>query len=33
MKREAAIVAFLAGAALSLFATEPGHNADWTVVK
>jgi len=33
MKREAAITAFLAGAALSIFAAEPGQNADWKAVK
>ena len=33
MKREAAIIAFLAGTALSIFAAEPSQNADWTVVK
>src|SRR2546421_11261503 len=33
MKREAAIVAFLAGTALSVFAAEPGSNADWKAVK
>jgi len=33
MKRAAAIIAFLAGAALSMFAAEPGQNADWKVVK
>ena len=33
MKREAALVVFLAGAAWSLFAAEPGHNADWNVAK
>jgi hypothetical protein len=33
MKREAAIIAFLAGTALSIFAAEPGQNEDWKVVK
>jgi polyketide cyclase/dehydrase/lipid transport protein len=33
MKRETAIIAFLAGTALSLFAAEPRQNADWKVVK
>jgi Polyketide cyclase / dehydrase and lipid transport len=33
MKREAAVIAFLAGTALSLFATEPSHDPDWKVVK
>ena len=33
MKREAAIIAFLAGAAMSIFAAEPGHSADWKAVK
>src|SRR5260370_14863824 len=33
MKREAAITAFLAGTALSIFAAEPGQNADWKAVK
>src|SRR6058998_684746 len=33
MKREAAITAFLAGAALSIFAAEPVQNADWKAVK
>jgi hypothetical protein len=33
MKRQAAIIAFLAGTALSIFAAEPSQNADWTVVK
>jgi hypothetical protein len=33
MKREAALVVFLAGAAWSLFAAESGHNADWNVAK
>ena len=33
MKREATIIAFLAGTALSIFAADPGQNADWKVVK
>lgn len=33
MKREAAVIAFLAGTALSLFATEASHDPDWKVVK
>src|SRR5438046_1499812 len=33
MKREAAMVAFLAGAALSIFAAESGPNTDWKAVK
>ena len=33
MKREPALVVFLSGAALSLFAAEPGHNANWNMVK
>ena len=33
MKREAPIIAFLAGTALSIFAAEPGQNEDWKVVK
>jgi Polyketide cyclase / dehydrase and lipid transport len=33
MKREAAIIALLVGAALSIFAAEPGQNADWKVAK
>jgi len=33
MKREAAITAFLAGAALSIFAAEPAHNPDWKAGK
>ena len=33
MKREAAIIAFLAGTALSVFAAEPGPNDDWKLVK
>ncbi len=33
MKREAAIIAFLAGTALSIFAAEPGQNADWKLIK
>src|SRR6266446_5200687 len=33
MKREAAIAAFLAGAALSIFAAESGPNTDWKAVK
>src|SRR5260370_37780681 len=33
MKREAAIIVFLAGGALSIFAAEPGQNADWKAVK
>src|SRR5256714_667371 len=33
MTREAAIIAFLAGTALSTFAADPGQNADWKVVK
>ena len=33
MKREAAVIAFLAGTALSIFAAEPSQNGDWKVVK
>ena len=33
MKREAAIIAFLAGTALSIFAAEFGQNADWKLDK
>jgi len=33
MKREAATIVFLAGAALSIFAAEPVQNADWKAVK
>jgi hypothetical protein len=33
MKREAAIIAFLAGTALSIFAAEPGQNDDWKLIK
>jgi hypothetical protein len=33
MKREAAIIAFLAGTALSIFAADPGPNEDWKLVK
>src|SRR5437762_9371698 len=33
MKREATIIAFLAGTALSIFAADTGQNADWKVVK
>ena len=33
MKREAAIITFLAGAAFSIFAAEPGQNEDWKIVK
>jgi Polyketide cyclase / dehydrase and lipid transport len=33
MKREAAIIAFLAGIALSIFAAEPGQNEDWKLIK
>jgi len=33
MKREAAIIAFLAGTTLSIFAAAPGQNLDWKVVK
>src|SRR5260370_36729632 len=33
MKREAAIIVFLAGAALSIFAAESGPNTDWKAVK
>ena len=33
MKREAAIIAFLAGSALLIFAAEPGQNEDWKLVK
>jgi len=33
MKREAAIIAFLAGTALSIFAAEPGQSEDWKLVK
>jgi hypothetical protein len=33
MKREAAIIAFLAWGAMSIFAAEPGQSADWTAVK
>jgi hypothetical protein len=33
MRREAAIIAFLAGTALSIFAAEPGQNGDWKLVK
>ena len=33
MKREAAIIAFLAGTALSIFAAEVGQNLDWKLVK
>src|SRR6266704_2232075 len=33
MKREAAMVAFLAGTALSIFAAESGPNSDWKAVK
>jgi hypothetical protein len=33
MKREAAIIAFLAGIALSTFAADPGQNEDWKLIK
>ena len=33
MKREAAIITFLAGAAFSIFAAEPGQNEDWKIAK
>jgi hypothetical protein len=33
MKREAAIIAFLAGTTLSIFAAAPGQNLDWNAVK
>ena len=33
MKREAAILAFLAGSTLLIFAAEPGQNEDWKLVK
>ena len=33
MKREAAIIAYLAGIALSTFAAEPGQNEDWKLIK
>ena len=33
MKREAAIITFLAGATFSIFAAEPGQNEDWKLVK
>jgi hypothetical protein len=33
MKRGAAIIAFLAGAALSIFAAESGPNTDWKAIK
>jgi uncharacterized membrane protein len=33
VKREAAIITFLAGAAFSIFAAEPGQNEDWKIVK
>jgi hypothetical protein len=33
MKREAAIIAFLAGIVLSIFAAEPGQNEDWKLIK
>jgi len=33
MKRKTAIIAFLAGTALSIFAAEPDQNADWKLVK
>ncbi len=33
MKRGVAIIAFLAGAALSIFAAESGPNTDWKAVK
>ena len=33
MKREAAIITFLAGAAFSIFGAEPGQNEDWKLVK
>ena len=33
MKREAAIITFLAGATFSIFAAEPGQNEDWKIVK
>jgi hypothetical protein len=33
MKREAAIIAFLAGTLLSTFAAEPGQNEDWKLIK
>ena len=33
MKREAAIITLLAGAAFSIFAAEPGQNEDWKIVK
>jgi hypothetical protein len=33
MKREAAIIAFLAGMALSVFAAEPSQSEDWKLIK
>jgi len=33
VKREAAIITFLAGAAFLIFAAEPGQNEDWKIVK
>src|SRR6202035_2652430 len=33
MKQEAAIIAFLAGIALSTFAADPGQNEDWKLIK